>query len=86
MNLIATVKAAADKTPTATVIEALIQMGDERLTEDQNIVRAALRSLIEDRHPEVDDLMNQWAALEWGIELGYTAALLAALKASSITA
>jgi hypothetical protein len=72
MNLFAAVKASADKMPTASVILALIHLSYGPLTEEQETARAALTSIIEERHPEVDDL--------------YTAALLEALKASIITA
>jgi len=80
MSALGTIKAAAQATPTSTIVEALRLMGDGQMSGDENLVRAALRDLLEDRHPEVLPAMDSWALLEWGAELGYTAALLASLE------
>lgn len=68
---------------TAALVESLLILDATESTPDQRMARAWIIEAIEARHPEVNPAMDAWAD-DLDTEVGYVAALLAALPAEAL--
>jgi hypothetical protein len=61
MSTYDTLKDTASTRSTATILGALVILDAPGRTPEQNLVRAALIDVLEQRHPEVDAATSAWA-------------------------